>query len=141
MVDFADRGWVLAANIDMAIRACREERGSLLQSKREMKVVKESLNDSYCDITGQAVDMALAGDMGGFKVFMARGTLHPPSHYPLLFTSLYRHRTAQSAHAAKARVASPLHPRHKASGGHLQIATFKFTHLLRHVWGDHRFQS
>ena len=75
----------------MAIRACREERGSLLQSKREMKIVKESLNDSYCDITGSAVDMVLAGmfasvyivrygtqweylgDMGGFKVFMARG--------------------------------------------------------------------
>ena len=37
----------------MAIRACREEKGQLLKSKNEMKMVKESLNDTYCDINGR----------------------------------------------------------------------------------------
>lgn len=47
-------------NINMAIRACKEERNQLLQSKEQMKVVKESLNDSYCDVSGQK-DLTLAG--------------------------------------------------------------------------------
>lgn len=73
----------------MAIRACKEERNQLLQSKEQMKIVKESLNDGYCDVSGQK-DLTLAGscissqlsaitqsyvpgDMGGVKVFVARG--------------------------------------------------------------------
>ena len=50
------------ANIDMAIRACREERSSLVKNKERMQVIKESLNDGYCDVSGQGGDMTLAGE-------------------------------------------------------------------------------
>ena len=49
------------ANIDMAIRACREERSQVVQNKERMQVVRESLNDGYCDVSGQGGDMTLAG--------------------------------------------------------------------------------
>ncbi|KAI0670652.1 hypothetical protein C8Q78DRAFT_1037269 [Trametes maxima] len=62
----------IAANIDMAIRACKEERGGLLRNRQQMQMVKESLNEGYCDISGHPTDMALVGDMGGIKVFVAK---------------------------------------------------------------------
>ncbi|KIP09762.1 hypothetical protein PHLGIDRAFT_102310 [Phlebiopsis gigantea 11061_1 CR5-6] len=69
----------IATNIDAAIRACREEKGELFKSNiaRDMKVVKESLNDGYCDTSGQAIDLVLAGEMGGIKVFMSRDVPQP----------------------------------------------------------------
>lgn len=85
-----------ATNIDMAVRACREEKSSLFNSniREEMKPVKESIDDKYCDASGQAIDLVLSGrsihhasseggshqcigEMGGIKVFMSRG----PSHH------------------------------------------------------------
>ncbi|KAI0083802.1 hypothetical protein BDY19DRAFT_975723 [Irpex rosettiformis] len=68
----------IETNIDMAIRACKEERGDLLKSRGQMQMIKESLNDSYCDVSGQK-DLTLAGDMGGFKVFMAKDVANPKS--------------------------------------------------------------
>ncbi|KAI0646791.1 hypothetical protein C8Q79DRAFT_956470 [Trametes meyenii] len=62
----------IAANIDMAIKACKEERGGVLRNRQQMQMVKESLNEGYCDISGHPTDMALVGDMGGIKVFVAR---------------------------------------------------------------------
>lgn len=51
----------LAANIDMAVRACREERGELLKNQQQMRIVKESLNDGYCDISGHSSDLICVG--------------------------------------------------------------------------------
>lgn len=45
----------------MAIRACREEKGDLVKNQEQMRIVKESLNDGYCDVSGQGGDMTLAG--------------------------------------------------------------------------------
>ncbi|GJE97590.1 hypothetical protein PsYK624_138110 [Phanerochaete sordida] len=69
----------ISANIDMAIRACREERSELFKSKtqEDMKVVKESINDSYCDASGQALDLVHVGDMGSIKIFFSRDVKHP----------------------------------------------------------------
>ena len=50
------------ANIDMAIQACREERSNVVQNKERMQVIKESLNDGYCDVSGQGGDLTLAGE-------------------------------------------------------------------------------
>lgn len=75
----------------MAVNACREERSEKLQNQTEMRTVKESLNDGYCDISGHAADMILvgmpalnrrlfhsltafvSGDMGKIKVFVTKG--------------------------------------------------------------------
>jgi hypothetical protein len=48
-------------NINMAIRACKEERSELLKTRNQMQMIKESLNDSYCDVSGQK-DLVLAGE-------------------------------------------------------------------------------
>ncbi|KAI0299353.1 hypothetical protein B0F90DRAFT_1810632 [Multifurca ochricompacta] len=59
----------IANNIDMAIRACAPERSNLLRNREEMQVVKESLDEGYCDVSGRAGDLDLVGTMGGVKVF------------------------------------------------------------------------
>ncbi len=51
----------LAANIDMAIRACRQEEDDLLRNKQNMRIIKESLNNGYCDVSGHGGDMMIAG--------------------------------------------------------------------------------
>lgn len=38
-----------------------------------MQMVKESLNEGYCDVSGHPTDMTLVGEMGGIKVFVAKG--------------------------------------------------------------------
>ena len=53
-----------ASNIDTAIRACKEEKGDLIQSQKQMQVVKETLNDGYCDISGNVGDLSLLGKLG-----------------------------------------------------------------------------
>ncbi|KAI0822620.1 hypothetical protein BC628DRAFT_1388241 [Trametes gibbosa] len=62
----------ITSNIDLAIRACKEERSEVLKNKRQMQVVKESLNEGYCDISGHPTDMTLVGDMDGTKIFVAK---------------------------------------------------------------------
>ena len=49
-------------NIDLAIRACKEERGETLRNRQHMQMVKESLNEGYCDVSGHPTDMALVGE-------------------------------------------------------------------------------
>ena len=53
-----------ASNIDTAIRACKEESGDLIQSRKQMQIVKETLNDGYCDISGNLGDLTLVGESG-----------------------------------------------------------------------------
>ncbi len=45
----------------MAIRACAPERGSLLKNREEMQVVRESLDEGYCDVSGRAGELNLVG--------------------------------------------------------------------------------
>ena len=49
---------LIGANIDLAIRKCKEERNLTLSHGRQMQIVKESLNEGYCDISGHEEDMA-----------------------------------------------------------------------------------
>jgi hypothetical protein len=84
----------LANNIDMAIRACTPERNNLLRNREEMQIVKESLDEGYCDVSGRAGDLDCVGtcsrllydylvrlrllntgSMGGVKVFATEGTI------------------------------------------------------------------
>ncbi|THH29159.1 hypothetical protein EUX98_g5023 [Antrodiella citrinella] len=69
----------IAANIDMAIRACREERGQVLQNHENMQVVKEALNEGYCDISGRTGNLKLLGEMGGIKIFASQEVQDPSS--------------------------------------------------------------
>ncbi|KAH9990216.1 hypothetical protein BJV74DRAFT_837251 [Russula compacta] len=62
----------ISNNIDMAIKACAPERSSLLRNREEMQIVKESLDEGYCDISGRSGDLDLVGSMGGVKVFAAQ---------------------------------------------------------------------
>ncbi|KAI9511382.1 hypothetical protein F5148DRAFT_1172037 [Russula earlei] len=59
----------IASNIDMAIRACAPERSHLLRNRKEMHMVKESLNDGYCDVSGRSDDLDLVGSMGGVRIY------------------------------------------------------------------------
>lgn len=52
---------VTASNIDMAIKACRPESGNLIRNREEMRQVKESLNEGYCDISGRVGDLHKIG--------------------------------------------------------------------------------
>lgn len=45
----------------MAIAACKPESQSLLRNRQQMAMVKESLNEGYCDISGSTDDFVLAG--------------------------------------------------------------------------------
>jgi hypothetical protein len=47
----------------MAVAACRPESQSLLRNRQQMTMVKESLDEGYCDISGSADDFALAGKL------------------------------------------------------------------------------
>jgi hypothetical protein len=51
----------LANNIDMAIRACAPERNNLLRNREEMQMVKESLDEGYCDVSGRTGDLDFVG--------------------------------------------------------------------------------
>jgi hypothetical protein len=46
----------------MAIAACKPESQSLLRNRQQMNMVKESLDEGYCDISGSTDDFALAGE-------------------------------------------------------------------------------
>jgi hypothetical protein len=52
---------LIANNIDMAIKACAPERGNLLRNREEMQMVKESLDEGYCDVTGRTGDLNFVG--------------------------------------------------------------------------------
>lgn len=36
-------------------------------------MIKESLNEGYCDISGHPTDMTMVGEMGGIKLYVAKG--------------------------------------------------------------------
>lgn len=67
----------IASNIETAIRACKEERSDFIQSRREMQMVKESLNDGYCDISGNLGDLTALGEMGKVRLFWSKDIEDP----------------------------------------------------------------
>ena len=69
------------SNIDLAIHACKGERSETLQNRQHMQMVKESLNEGYCDVSGHPTDMALVGEMGGIKIYVSKG-VSPHIHRP-----------------------------------------------------------
>ncbi|KAJ3518784.1 hypothetical protein NMY22_g13511 [Coprinellus aureogranulatus] len=60
-----------AHNIDLAVKACKGEAGDVLQTRQSMHEVRETLNESYCDVSGQAENLKLAGEMGGVKIYLS----------------------------------------------------------------------
>jgi hypothetical protein len=80
----------LGANINMAIKACSPEKGQLLHHLNHMEVIKEFLNDGYCDVSGQVDNLKLVGELGvslhgkqreTIKVFATEGMLIEPRSY------------------------------------------------------------
>ncbi|KIK92678.1 hypothetical protein PAXRUDRAFT_829728 [Paxillus rubicundulus Ve08.2h10] len=59
----------IRANVDMAIRSCKPEQGKLLNNRKGMEMVSESLNEGYCDVAGQVGQLEHLGTMGDVKVF------------------------------------------------------------------------
>jgi hypothetical protein len=56
-----------ASNIDAAVEACKAEKSEEIQSLRQMKMIKESINDGYCDISGNIDDLSLRGKLGALS--------------------------------------------------------------------------
>ena len=86
-----------ANNIDMAIKACAPEKNNLLRNREEMEVVRESLDEGYCDVSGRTADLDFVGTcsaslcdslilndavsigtMGGVKVYATQGGIPLP---------------------------------------------------------------
>ncbi|CAE6531048.1 unnamed protein product [Rhizoctonia solani] len=64
-------------NVRMAIAACRPESQALLRNRQQMNVVKESLDEGYCDISGSTDDFTFTGEVAGYRVYMARDISDP----------------------------------------------------------------
>lgn len=61
------------SNISQAVNACRPENGNMLRNREQMRQVSESLQDGYCDISGQAGDLNCVGQIGETKVYLPPG--------------------------------------------------------------------
>jgi len=81
----------------MAIKACAPEKNNLLRNREEMEVVRESLDEGYCDVSGRTADLDFVGTcsaslcdslilndavsigtMGGVKVYATQGGIPLP---------------------------------------------------------------
>ncbi|TFY51778.1 hypothetical protein EVJ58_g10387 [Rhodofomes roseus] len=62
----------ISSVIDMAISACKEEKQDQIQSRENQQMVKEALNEGYCDGTGESLNLSLIGTMEDLKVYAAR---------------------------------------------------------------------
>ena len=65
------------ANVDMAIKACKPEEGTLLHNRKKMEIVKESLNEGYCDTAGQVGNLEFLGEVGGPSIHCRLLTIYP----------------------------------------------------------------
>jgi hypothetical protein len=89
-LDAADMTFLYqASNIEMAVKACTQETGNVLQNREQMQQVRESLNEGYCDISGRVGDLIMIGScflcgplanpesfigkMGDVKIYTSRG--------------------------------------------------------------------
>ncbi|KAK0212970.1 hypothetical protein DFS33DRAFT_1285718 [Desarmillaria ectypa] len=64
----------ITSNIDMAINACRPEKNHLLQNREQMRIVKESLNEGYCDLSGHSGTLKLVASMENVKIYLPQNT-------------------------------------------------------------------
>ncbi|KAI6015244.1 hypothetical protein F5J12DRAFT_816858 [Pisolithus orientalis] len=62
----------IRANVNMAIRACRPEQGKLLRNRQNMEIIKESLDEGYCDVSGQVGELDHLSTVGDIKVFVTK---------------------------------------------------------------------
>ncbi|KAF5326190.1 hypothetical protein D9611_000170 [Ephemerocybe angulata] len=62
---------VIAHNIDLAVKACKEESGNVLHNRESMQEVHETRNESYCDVSGTSENLRLAGEMGKVKIYLS----------------------------------------------------------------------
>jgi len=70
----------IASNIGTAIRACKEK-GDIIWSRQRMQIIKESLNDGYCDVSGNLGDLKRLGEIGNVTLFCSKDV---PNHRRLL---------------------------------------------------------
>lgn len=66
-----------ASNINMAIKACAQEKSHLIRNREHMQMVKESLDEGYCDISGRTGDLNFIGSCRLFVDFHAMLMAHP----------------------------------------------------------------
>ncbi|PBK91347.1 hypothetical protein ARMGADRAFT_1013798 [Armillaria gallica] len=64
----------ITSNIDMAINACRPEKNHLLQNREQMRIIKESLNEGYCDLSGHSGTLKLVASMENVKIYLPQST-------------------------------------------------------------------
>jgi hypothetical protein len=69
-LEFLSTSLLPASNIDMAIKACRREQGHLLRNRDHMQMIKESLDEGYCDISGRAGDLDYIGGSSNSNVYI-----------------------------------------------------------------------
>ncbi|KAG9310114.1 hypothetical protein JVU11DRAFT_9726 [Chiua virens] len=62
----------IRANVDMAIKACKSEEGTLLHNRKRMEIVNESLNEGYCDVSGQIGNLEFLGKMADVRIFVTK---------------------------------------------------------------------
>ena len=48
----------------MTIKACAPERSNLLRDREEMQMVRESLDEGCCDVTGKAGELRVLDRVG-----------------------------------------------------------------------------
>ncbi|TFK25484.1 hypothetical protein FA15DRAFT_703591 [Coprinopsis marcescibilis] len=63
---------VINSNIDMAIRACKPESHNLLRNREHMEQIKESLNESYCDVSGHNQHLVFLGQVGSINIYISQ---------------------------------------------------------------------
>ncbi|KIY74271.1 hypothetical protein CYLTODRAFT_416120 [Cylindrobasidium torrendii FP15055 ss-10] len=64
----------ISSNIDQAINACRPEKNHLLHNRQEMRMVKESLNDGYCDLTAHVGSLKQFGVIENIPIYLQNQT-------------------------------------------------------------------
>lgn len=79
----------IEANLNMALAACRPERGNLLHNRQQMTEVKEALDEGYCDASGAVGDMAFVGNVDSHR-FYTKGINDPRAVFNSKQDSLQR---------------------------------------------------
>ncbi|KAF9484470.1 hypothetical protein BDN70DRAFT_910674 [Pholiota conissans] len=71
----------ISRNIDLAVSSCRPEAGDILHNREHMQRVTESMNDGYCDISGQKGNLHNIGQMGPVKVYLSEEVKAVPESF------------------------------------------------------------
>ncbi|CAG7850452.1 SubName: Full=Uncharacterized protein {ECO:0000313/EMBL:CCA72144.1} [Serendipita indica DSM 11827] len=56
-------------NVEQAINACRPEARNLLQNRQRMEMIKEALDEGYCDVSGMAGDLVAVGTVSNIRIY------------------------------------------------------------------------